>query len=160
MMKTALVGAAFLSLAVAAGAQAKTYDFSFLNATDVGSGTFDVSGTTVTGVTGAVDNSKILGLSPYAGSDQHVSLTSPFVTFPGISFSTAVDIYNLYSNPGDFLLKASVDPVGFPQNGQAIALSVSAVPEPGTWVMMLGGIGLMGASLRYSRKRGVAARTA
>ena len=160
MLKTVLASAAVLSLGFAAGAQAKTYDFSFSNATDSGSGMFDVSGTTVTGVSGTVDSSAILGLSPYAGSDQQVGLVTPFVDFPGISFFTSADSYNLYSNPGDFLLKASVDPIGYPQNGQAITLNVSAVPEPGVWMMMLAGVALMGASIRFSRKRGVAALAA
>ena len=95
----------------------------------------------------------IQGLSSYAGSDQQLSPTAPFVDFPGISFSTSADSFNLFSNPGDFLLKASVDPIGYPQNGQPVALNISAVPEPGVWAMMLAGVALMGASLRLTRKK-------
>ena len=160
MLKTVLAGAAVISLAFAASVEAKTYDFSFSNTADSGSGTFDVVGSTVDAVTGSVDGSAITGLSGYAGSDQQLSATTPFVDGSGISFSTALDSFNLFSNPGDFLLKASVDPIGFPQNGQAVTLNVSAVPEPGVWVMMLAGVALMGAALRFGRKRGVAALAA
>lgn len=38
------------------------------------------------------------------------------------------------------------------------SISVAAVPEPGTWALMIGGFGLAGASLR--RRRAVAAATA
>ena len=44
--------------------------------------------------------------------------------------------------------------------GDQGTLSISAVPEPGIWLMMLAGVALMGASLRFSRKRGVAALAA
>ena len=37
------------------------------------------------------------------------------------------------------------------------AFITSAVPEPSSWIMMLGGIALMGAALRFGRKRGVIA---
>jgi hypothetical protein len=32
-------------------------------------------------------------------------------------------------------------------------VTISAVPEPSVWIMMLGGIALMGAALRFGRKR-------
>ena len=153
MIKIILAGAAVLSFVLASSASSKTYDFSFSNSADMGTGTFDVSGSTVEAVSGVVDGLMIQGLSSYAGSDQQLSPTAPFVDFPGISFSTAADSFNLFSNPGDFLLKASVDPIGYPQNGQPVALKISAVPEPGVWAMMLAGVALMGASLRLTRKK-------
>jgi hypothetical protein len=153
MLKATLAGVAVLSFALVANASAKTYDFTFSNSTDNGSGAFDVSGLTVESVSGVVDGLIIKGLSSYAGSDQQLSPTAPFVDFPGISFFTSADSYNLFSNPGDLLLKASVDPIGYPQNGQPITLNISAVPEPGVWAMMLAGAGLMGASLRLSKRR-------
>ena len=147
----AIAAAAFTLTAGAASA--KVYDFDFFNSTDQGSGAFDVIGSTVQSVTGQVDGFAILGLSPYAASDQQLSPSSaPFVDLSGISFTTALDSYNLYSAPGDMLLKASVDPVGYPSNGQAITLKISAVPEPGSWALMAAGVGMMGLALRSSRK--------
>jgi hypothetical protein len=32
-------------------------------------------------------------------------------------------------------------------------IAVSLVPEPSVWIMMLGGIAMMGAALRFGRKR-------
>jgi hypothetical protein len=36
----------------------------------------------------------------------------------------------------------------------------SGVPEPGVWVMMLAGVAMMGAAIRFNRKRGIAALAA
>jgi hypothetical protein len=153
MLKATMAAAAVVSFALAANASAKTYDFAFSNSTDTGSGAFDVSGSTVDSISGIVDGLMIKGLTSYAGSDQGLSPSAPFVDFSGISFFTSADSYNLFSDPSDFLLKASVDPIGYPQNGQPITLNISAVPEPGVWAMMLVGAALMGASLRLSKRR-------
>ena len=37
-------------------------------------------------------------------------------------------------------------------NGKAFK-PISAAPEPGVWLLMLGGVALMGAALRQSRRR-------
>ena len=39
------------------------------------------------------------------------------------------------------------------------SITASAVPEPSVWAMMFAGVALIGAALRFSRKRGVAALT-
>ncbi|MDR6125346.1 PEPxxWA-CTERM sorting domain-containing protein [Sphingomonas sp. SORGH_AS_0438] len=44
-------------------------------------------------------------------------------------------------------------------NVRIVADSVSAVPEPATWMLMLGGFGMVGATMRY-RRRSIAVVTA
>jgi len=53
---------------------------------------------------------------------------------------------------------AYVDNVAFTQNGATTTYNfeVSAVPEPTTWAMMLGGFGMVGGALRRRRKVGAA----
>ena len=156
-MRGKILTAAVAAFALMAGAaNAKVFDFYFYNDTDYGSGTFDVAGSVVQAITGQVDGMLITGLSPYAGSDQQLSTSGPFVDFSGISFSTALDSYNLFAYPGPMLLKASIDPVGYPSNGSAITLSVTAVPEPAVWGLMVIGVAMVGASMRYGRKRALA----
>ena len=38
-------------------------------------------------------------------------------------------------------------------NDEAVALGFASVPEPATWVMMISGFGMVGGSMRYSRRR-------
>jgi hypothetical protein len=42
----------------------------------------------------------------------------------------------------------------YPDNSGVQTLSISAVPEPATWAMMLFGVGLIGAGLRVVRQKG------
>ena len=158
-MRGKILTAAVAAFALMAGAaNAKVFDFYFYNDadTDYGSGTFDVVGSVVQAVTGQIDGAVITGLSAYAGSDQQLSTSGSFVDFSGISVSTALDSYNLFAYPGPMLLKASIDPVGYPSNGSAITLSVTAVPEPAVWGLMVIGVAMVGASMRYGRKRALA----
>jgi len=131
-----------------------------------GSGEFDTMSSsspyTVTGISGVTDGSVITGLSPYAGADQLLwAPPNPGSTdFSGISYSTAsgTDFNLYYWGSGQWGLKSSVDPIGYPQDGQPISLTVTAVtedfrpsitgvPELGTWVMLLlgfAGVGFVG----------------
>ena len=71
------------------------------------------------------------------GFSQNFNLLSPIVLDPG---TYTLDITG--TNSGNGSLGGSVD--------------ISAVPEPGTWAFMLLGFGVMGFSVRRSRKQGLA----
>src|SRR5271169_1674993 len=100
-----------------------------------GSGEFDTMSSsspyTVTGISGVTDGSVITGLSPYAGADQLLwAPPNPGSTdFSGISYSTAsgTDFNLYYWGSGQWGLKSSFDPIGYPQDGQPISLTVTAV---------------------------------
>ena len=166
--------------ALATNAQARAYDFSFV--ADLGnanygdftaSGTFTTGGSTlpaaITNITGSVHadpTTSIIGgaitaLSPYADSDNVLySTTAPGqVSIGGVSFTDAGgQSFNLYSwNGGDSALASVVDSVGYPQNGVAGTLTVTAVPELSTWTMLLAGFGALGFGGYRARKNAVAA---
>jgi hypothetical protein len=158
-----LVAAGSLAAAVmvCGAAQAKVWDFSYSGGGESGSGAFitgDVgSPYTITGITGTADGSAITGLSSYAGADQLLFVPGPpSADFGGISFSTAAGIdYNLTNFPDglDNITNSVVNPGGVPCCTVSIDLSVTAIPEPTTWAMMLLGFtGLGFAGYRASRK--------
>ena len=167
--------AAALGLALAAGsAGAKTWDFSFTDAVNnTGSGQFITGNAgspyTVTSVTGQVDGVTIGAMSPYADSDQLLYSAAPYVNVLGISFDTVdahdnvLDQYNIYEwmsgdHPGTWLLDAAVDPNGYGWNGNPMtSFTLTAVPEPGSWSLMIIGVGLAGAALRRRAANAVAA---
>ncbi len=60
--------------------------------------------------------------------------------FDAMGWNTSV---NVLQSPGYRLSTASI-----------YAQFANTVPEPATWAMMLIGFGMMGASLRYGRRRG------
>ena len=187
-----LTGAAALSIAFAASAQAKVFDFSFTGDNGVsGSGVFTTGAAgspfTVTNVSGTItdDQGVLAGAGPflitgvtvangYAANDNLLFVPasgSPtaFVDFGGISFNTsnaALAVgpqFNLGgggSNPSGTVLNDSAnDPGGFPQptfGSNNVSLSVTAVPEPATWAVMLVGFGGLGVAMRSRRKQAAA----
>ena len=164
-----LLGAAAAALALAAGsANAATYELQFTG-TDVSGDVFaQTTGSNVTAIWGSVTDSDvgpgtfaITGLSPYASSDNTLTATSPYVTFGGLSFSTAGGgDYNLadlngYGGYSYVLLSSTLNPGGGVQSVgmTAITLEVSAVPEPGNLVLLLaGGLGLAGLTRRRAAR--------
>ncbi|MGO9390747.1 hypothetical protein [Rhodoblastus sp.] len=170
MKNSVKLAAAVLAMALASGsASAKVWEFSYTDGVgDSGSGTF-ITGSvgptyTVTGITGTADGKTITGLSSYAGSDQILYPIdypkSAGVDLSGISFSTSGGPdFNLYAySGGTWLLNSNVDPIGYPQNGNALtAFSVSTVPEVSTWLMMLAGFAGLGFVGYRRQKAGFAA---
>lgn len=71
----------------------------------------------------------------------------------------AINLHNVRSdgsNVPDNTATVYVDGVGSVANGQ---FSITAVPEPASWALMLVGIGLAGATLRTAPKRALAGAT-
>ena len=134
-------------------------DFSFSNATDSATGQFTTGSgpypLAITNITGTFDGSPITGLSGYAASDNTLYESTPlYFSLGGVSFSSAGGDYNIYAyNGGDYLLKSSVDPVGYPANGQLLTTALVSVPEPATWSLMLLGVFGLGAALRRREAR-------
>jgi hypothetical protein len=161
-----MTGALALTLAASA-AEAKSWDFSFTSTgPDTASGTFTTTNTgptyTVTDITGTIDGSTITGLSSYAGADQLLFMPGPpNFDVGGISFSALDGIsYNLTDFPdGSNRITNSVyDPpgVGTPEPFQLTSLTITAVPESATWLMMVMGVAAIGAGLRMGRGRQLA----
>ena len=101
----------------------------------------------------------ITGLSSYASADNLFGPSSPYVDFGGLSFSTTSGVtYNLYYNAGVYRVSDSItDPSGSGpitnDSPVTLAVEVVAVPEPSAWALMLAGLGVGGAILRYGRRR-------
>jgi len=169
-----LLGGATLALAASVGsASATVYDFSLFDTAndfgqngpsdyDVASGQFTVVGGVITNVTGTFDGFAITGASAYAGSDNVLNPGPDYGDYGGISFSVANgNSYNITDFLGpEALLSSSTDAGG---NGSDPSLlrgfTVSAVPEPATWMLFLMGFGGLGFMMRSRRRQlsGVAA---
>jgi hypothetical protein len=192
MLKTLLAGTAVLSLAFAAGAQAKTYDFSFTGTTyDVANGVFTTANTAnadgtynITSATGTLTSTNS-GLPQGAftlypgngaflttsdGTEYYSNLYTPgSASFAdqGAQFSGSTFELNIFNGVNAGFSACAGDCASVTQAGGSLynpgdlgTLSISAVPEPGVWAMMLAGVALMGAAIRFNRKRGVAALAA
>ncbi|OYY94837.1 MAG: hypothetical protein B7Y41_04575 [Hydrogenophilales bacterium 28-61-23] len=87
---------------------------------------------------GSYSLSALFGDGHYAIPAGSMVMNSVFDLTPGFhaGMSTAVHIYGSMTSTA-----ADVDP--FPEDVFDVAASVTAVPEPATWLMMLGGLGLV-----------------
>ena len=147
---------------LASPASAATFLFTFDGATIDASGTLttqDVPTTTggllITGVTGTANGATITGLlapGTFASNDNllFVGQTS-LLSFGGFSFVAGGVESNIFrgtqtfgffqsvavSSPGTFTITAVTNPP-----------PVGAIPEPGTWALMLMGFGFVGAAMR------------
>ena len=166
-----LVAPLAFALLIAGQASAAVFDFSYTDGGNTfGSGQFltdDVNSpfliTSVTGsetyqgVTEAITG--VGAVNSYASNDNILSFPAApgFVTFSGITFTTATDAFNIgFLNPIYGIVQQSTDPGGFfgPPPGVALTdFSVSAVPEPSTWAMMLLGFAGLGFAFRRSRRK-------
>jgi hypothetical protein len=173
LIKASLVGAAaaFATLAATA-ASATAYDFTLLDndgSTVDASGVLNLTGNVIDSITGTVNGyGAITGLmanpdSPNAHIQGDIEYDNLFNTaVPGVDLwgiflntasGAAINLYNVYSggsNVPNNTATVYVDGVGSVANG---AFSITAVPEPASWGLMLVGIGLAGATLRSSPKQ-------
>jgi hypothetical protein len=155
--------------ALAGTAHAGTYDFSYSSVSgpmESGSGVFTTGSVETSGyfdvlsITGTAETSDgatsaITGLSSYASSDNRYYPVAPAVDFSGLSFALASGVaVNLYSDDGAYLATDTIfDPTGdSPVSGDAVIdLTITAVPEPGAWMLMLAGFAGLGLALRRRR---------
>jgi opacity protein-like surface antigen len=157
-MKLSLLAIASAALlAVAASADAKVYQLDFTAGTDNGLVDFTTAGSwgSVISVSGQIDGSAILGLSGYAGADNTLYAGDPHVSYGGVSIETALDTFNFADAGGFIVTKESVNPSGGPEDLVPVNGSITAVPEPATWAMLLLGVGMIGFAARR-RREGVA----
>ncbi len=160
---------AIVSLGLAVPASAAQFSFTFagtalfgIPANIVGSGIFTTSDTAatttngqtaflVTGTSGTYDGSAINGLQlGFFGGDNLYYTTGPtFTDGNGISFTTAagasVNLFYQDSAPSYRVNAQNPFVTGFVT---ATSAPVSAVPEPATWAMLVGGFGLAGGMMR------------
>ncbi len=85
--------------------------------------------------------------------DNTLSLTAPFVSGPGLLFTSATFEYNLFSDSPTQYELYQANGGGYTENSVG-TLTLTAVPEPAAWTLMIAGFGLVGAA---ARRRSVAA---
>lgn len=166
LSKLLAAGGMTLALMGAGSAHAATYELQFTGTHVSGDIFATTTGTAVSGISGFVTDSEvaagsfaITGLSPYASSDNTFSAGSPHVTFGGLSFSTLAggdyNLANLDGQNGFVFLSSMLNPGGGiqAQGLTNIALTVTAVPEPAPFALMLAGIvGLIGVTRRRAAR--------
>ena len=151
--KIYLAGAA--ALALASSAQAGTFELNFIGSAGAGEVVLTTDGSNVTAASGWLADSEvgaghfaITGLSGYASADNTFSASSPYITLNGLSFATSGGDFNLAdlegygSYHGYGLLSSTLDPAGsgISHPIESVALTVTAVPEPGRVSLMLAGV--------------------
>ena len=150
-------------------ADASTYQVNFSGSSNSGTLYLDVTGTTVTGISGTTNGSAITGLSSYAGADQQWFYpTAPYVDFSGISWSIAGDAFGLgWTGAVYGLAQQSINPGGTCCGDNPLNLSVletgkfvGTTPVPATLPLFVSGGGLLGGLLWRRKKKASAALTA
>jgi hypothetical protein len=172
--KFAATAVALAALAPAASASAASFAWSYtglagyvvnasgtLDATPLGGGTYQV-----TSISGTWNGIAIAGLTGYAGDDELVYTGAPHVDYPGLAFllanGTALNAYSDTSLSDAYACGA----VGYCEIGPGVPgtsgldgpdpihqidFSLNAIPEPGTWALMLLGFATIGLTMRRRR---------
>lgn len=155
------------ALATTAPAQATVFDFDISSAQDTASGQFTLSDdpmspNSVIGVTGQVDGVAITGLSGYGLSSNLLFPSgTELVDRAGLAFTVASGLsYNIFNNTNSATTYSFCSSAfnsgctgGDADRAPAATFSVStgttsAVPEPATWAMLIGGFALVSGSMR------------
>ena len=134
-----------------------------LDATPDGGGVYSV-----TSISGTRNGVAITGLTTYAGDDNLVYTTAPYVDYPGLAYLAGGSAFNVYYDTGTSNSYAcgaigycEIGPgitgtsgLGPPVNsiGSITTFTLTAVPEASAWAMMLVGFAGLGlAGYRYRR---------
>jgi len=149
------LAAATAALALGAvSAQATVYNFTFDDGVDLATGQLVTTGALVTAISGTLDGFAITGLSGWASADNTlVTPNAPYFDYAGLTFTAANGIaYNVYTNGVGYMTNSVTDPGGYGVGALALTIeTLTAVPEPFTWALMISGFGLAGAALRWRR---------
>jgi PEP-CTERM motif len=174
----AAIGGALAFAACAAGATTFDWSYSGFNGGPVSaSGTLEATADgggvyAVTSISGTRNGVAITGLATYAGDDNLVYTTPPNVDYPGLAYAnTFGQVFNVYydtSLTDDYACgqvgyceigpgTAGTTGLGPPADsiGPIASFTLTAVPEPSAWALMLIGLGAVGALARR-RVRAVA----
>jgi hypothetical protein len=92
----------------------------------------------------------------FAGNDNLIYTQAPYLDWGDIGFSANGVLYNVFNgnytgNPGDWLPATNNDPYGIYSN--PVTFTLSAVPEPAAWSMMIFGLLGLGGLLRAEARR-------
>ncbi len=125
---------------------AKTITLTGLENGNYESGLFSITGivgTTITGLT-TVTSAGLFDPTVYVPGAEDVP--TPILSFTGNSIS--ISFTSIGSPSGQF---------AYSDDGSAVFAYTtggpSAVPEPATWAMMIGGFGMVGGAMRYRRRK-------
>lgn len=181
-----IVAVSSMALMASAADAARTFNFSYLliqgglfygnvNFT-TGDDLIDVNGRKallVTGISGDEDGVAITGLAPSfpeqdGGADNYLFPDGALFTFFGVSFSLANGRYgNFFHDEEDVfhgLYRASANDLAGEVNPETAKIfnpmfvETTAVPEPASWALMIGGFCAVGAALRHRRRTSISYR--
>jgi hypothetical protein len=102
-----------------------------------------------------LDHDPSAGPGSYGPAGAGINVGALVGTFtPGSNFFLLGSSYS-FTAASTGILYGLVNDSYYPDNsnGFNVTLAQSAVPEPATWAMMLGGFGLMGGAMRYRRRQ-------
>ena len=162
-MKSLMIGASVLTLAIAAtpaaaapllfelsGSRSATFTFDpetttpdFFSSSFIGD---QVSYNTITGIFGGTPGTAFVGFGTFLAATLNIQTPSlGFTQFAGPDLFTVSNMRPVFSL-GTFQLTSIVS------GSSTLTISAAAVPEPATWAMMLVGFGMLGAAMRYRRR--------
>ena len=165
MKKWILAAVAAAVAAIAGPASAQDYSMDFTIGGLSGSASFHVTGNASAGfvpidsLTGIFNGDVMTLLAPgtfpaLQPNDNLFRDSAPFIDFNGLGFSAGGHSYNLYSDAGEYsgCSDTYYDEVGFCTQSASLSVNSAAVPEVGTWALMIAGFGCVGFAARRSRK--------
>ena len=109
----------------------------------------------ITGVTGTFLGENVTSIGWMTGLpfENTFSANSPYITGDGISIYTDNYGVTFGDGGGQGRYWASTPSYWYSDNGVVSVSAVSAVPEPGTYAMLIAGLGVLGAVSRRQKKK-------